>query len=122
MKCTIQHIIILCFSLVCSILLAETFVIKKEKKKRPSMSVLKEQYAQKSGEFSKLLPKVQKHVSQVQHVVIDDIYALFNNNDNSRIGRATKEQLKERMDKIAKFVQNIQSFDEQLKELFVSLK
>lgn len=122
MKCTMHHIIMLCFGFVCSILLAESFVIKKGKKKGPSMTVLKEQYAQKSGELIKLLPKLQKHASQVQSVVIGDMYALFNNNDNSRIGRATKEQLEKRMEKIAKFMQDIQSFDEQLKELFVSLK
>ncbi|TET06346.1 hypothetical protein E3J79_02320 [Candidatus Dependentiae bacterium] len=122
MKCTMKHVIILCFCFVCSTLLAESFVIKKEKKKRPSMTVIKEQYAQKSGELIKVLPKVQKHVSQVQRVVIDDVYALFHNNANSRIGRATKEQLKERVEKIAKFMQDIQSFDEQIKELFVSLK
>jgi 3-oxoacyl-[acyl-carrier-protein] synthase III len=120
MKCTMKYIIMFCFGLMCSILLAESFVIRKEKKKKPS--VFKEQYAQKSGEIIKMLPKVQKHVSQVQRVLIDDMDALFHNNANSRIGRVTKEQLEARMNKISKFVENVQSFDEQLKELFFSLK
>jgi len=112
--------------IVCSVLLgclvnAESFIIEKKKEKKTSLKKCKQQYVQEAGEFVKAVPKLQKHVAQLQKKTIEDLDDLLNNIDGSRVTTLTKEQLEVQTKKLLHITKQMAEFDEQIKNLRTEL-
>ena len=96
----------------------QSFVIRKEKKrKEPAINTLKEQYVRHAGDFIKVVPGVEKHLASIHKKVIADLDDLLNNVSGSLIASLSKEELVERSKKIVRLTQQLEKFDEQLKEI-----
>lgn len=122
MKFIGKQVMFLCCLLGGILVADQSFVIKKEKKRKgPSMNTLKEQYAHNAGDLIKMVPKVEKHLVSIHKKVITDLDDLLNNTSGSHIASLSKEQLDERSRKVALLTQQLEKFDEQLKEIKSSL-
>jgi len=123
MKSLRKNIFFFC-CIVGTVLVAEqSFVIKKEKKKRvPSMNTLKERYAQNAGELIKVVPKVEKHLVKLHKSVINDLYDLLNNVSDGDVASLSKEQLSARSNKVVQLTHQLEKFDELLKDVNSLLK
>lgn len=111
-----------CFAFVITILSAESFFIEKKKEKAPSISRLKERYAQKSAEVVKQIADVQRYEARVQRILMDDMEAVFEGNKTSCIGSISKENLEKRIKTIFEFGDQIKELKKQLKEVRNSLR
>ncbi len=120
MKGCIKQIVIVCCVIGSALVADQSFVVKK-KKKSPSMSTLKENYAHIAGDLIKAIPKVEKHIVCIHKKVITDLDDILKNSSNSCISSLTREQLDERSKKIAHLSDELKSFDKQLKEIINSL-
>jgi len=117
MKLILRQILLLCCIIGFTIIAEQSFVLKKEKKKKlPSTSILKERYAQEAGNLIKTVPTIQKHTAQLQREVIKDLDDILNGASGSRIAKLSKEQLEERLKKIVQLNNQLQAFDLQLKK------
>lgn len=122
MKCIFKQMLFL-FCITSIALIAEqSFVIKKDKKKKvSSIKVLKEQYAKEAGELIKVVPKVHKHMARLQRELIKDLDDLLNNVSSSHVATLSKEQLELRSKNIVQLTHQMQEFDGQLNKICSSL-
>ena len=102
----------------------ESFIVEKKKRKRggPSRNTLKENYATQTGELIKKAPKVQRHLAQLQEVLIDDVYALLENDKNGRLEVMDKKDIEMRINQIDNLMNQLQDFDKEVAEILVALK
>jgi len=102
----------------------ESFIVEKKKRKRggPSRNSLKENYATQTGELIKKAPKVQRHLAQLQEVLIDDVYALLDNDKNGRLESMDKKDIEMRINQIDSLMNQLKDFDREVAEILVALK
>lgn len=66
--------ILFCLSSICT---AESFVLKKKKKKQPSMSTLKEEYLNEVSETIRRVPKLHAQLARLQEEQIQELAAIL---------------------------------------------
>lgn len=110
MMITSKKAFIVVFILVSCLITAETFVAKK-KKKGPSLSALKEQYATISGDLIKQCAHLNKQIASIQEKLITSFGELLEGRNDGLFAHATKQQLESDLERLQEFTKRLSEFD-----------
>ena len=95
-------------SSLCCVVLANEFVVKPKKKKRPTCAKLKEQCCQSFGDQHNCLSDVVRAIVDLQQLEFDTLVAEVDG--DSRLAKVDKSKLQQLVDKSAQFEQDTQAY------------